>query len=202
VTKLERGCFFQPYPSNKRNTMRSWKTLKKQTVLDFNKFLKVEKHTIELPDGSIIDDWPWVVSPDYALVLPVTKKNTLLLFEQVKYAVEGISLAPVGGHIEPGENPLEAAKRELLEEMGYEAEKWVSFGGFANNGNHGNGKGHLFLALNARKVKDPIIDDLEEMRPVKLSLDEVESKLLQGEIKVQGWIAMIALGILYIRSKT
>jgi len=50
--------------------MRQWKTIKKSTILDFNKFLRVEQHTIELPDGKIIDDWPWIVSPDYVLVLP------------------------------------------------------------------------------------------------------------------------------------
>jgi len=87
--------------------MRPWKTLKKETILDFNKFLKVEQHTIELPDGKIIEHWPWVVSPDYALVLPVTEQGTILLFHQVKYAVEGTSYAPVGGHIEPGENSLQ-----------------------------------------------------------------------------------------------
>jgi ADP-ribose pyrophosphatase len=179
--------------------MRSWKTVKKETILDFNKFLKVEQHTVELPDGKIIEHWPWVASPDYALVLPVTEKNTILLFHQVKYAVEGTSFAPVGGYLEPGENPLSAAKRELLEEVGCEADKWISFGGFANNGNHGNGKGHLFLALNVRKVTEPIIDDLEEMKLVELAFDEVEKKLLHGEIKVQSWIAMIALGILYLR---
>jgi len=55
--------------------------------------------------------------------------------------------------------------------------------------------------LNTRKVTNPIIDDLEEMKLVELSLDETERKLLQGEVKVQGWIAMIALGILYLRGK-
>jgi NTP pyrophosphohydrolases containing a Zn-finger, probably nucleic-acid-binding len=179
--------------------MRQWKTLKKETILDHSKFLKVEKHTIELPDGKIIHDWPWVVSPDYVLVLPVTDRKTLLLFHQTKYAVQGTSLAPIGGYIEPGEDPVAAAKRELREEMGCEASDWIPLGSYPNNGNHGGGNGHLFLALHAQKVGEPIIDDLEEMELVELSIEEVEQKLLRSEVKVMGWVAMVALGILYLR---
>ena len=179
--------------------MQTWKTLKKETLLDHNKFLKIEQHTIELPNGKIITDWPWVVSPDYILVLPVTPKHTLQLFHQTKYAVQGTSLAPIGGYLEPGEDPLNAAQRELREEMGCEASKWISVGGYPNNGNHGAGKGHLFLALGVQKVGDPIVDDLEEMELVEMTIVEVEKKLFDGEVKVMGWVAMVAVGLLYLK---
>jgi ADP-ribose pyrophosphatase len=181
--------------------MRQWKTLKKSTVLDFNKFLRVEQHAIELPDGKVIHDWPWIISPDYVLVLPVTERNTILLFQQTKYAVDGTSLAPVGGYLEPGEDALIAAKRELREEMGCAALEWIPFGGYPMNGNHGGGKGHLFLALHTYKVGEPIIDDLEEMKMIECSIEEVEHKLFQGEVKIQGWIAIIAMGLLYLKGK-
>jgi ADP-ribose pyrophosphatase len=181
--------------------MRQWKTLKKSTILDFNKFLRVERHTIELPDGRIISDWPWIDSPDFILVLPVTDKKNLLLFRQVKYAVNGTSLAPVGGYIEPGEDAFAAAKRELKEEMGCEATEWIQLGSYPVNGNHGGGKGHLFLALNSFRTCNPVVDDLEEMVPVELTMEEAEQKLLQGEVKVQGWISVIAMGLLYLKKK-
>jgi ADP-ribose pyrophosphatase len=181
--------------------MRQWKTLKKTTILDFNKFLRVEQHTIELPDGKVMNDWPWIISPDYALVLPVTDRNTILLFHQTKYAVEGTSLAPIGGYLEAGEDALAAAKRELREEMGCEAFKWIALGSYPVNGNHGGGKGHLFIALDTHKVGEPIIDDLEEMELVELTMEEVEQKLFQGAVKVQGRIAIIAMGLLYLKKK-
>ena len=179
--------------------MRLWKTIKKTTILDFNKFLRVEQHTIELPDGKVLTDWPWIISPDYALVLPVTDKKTILLFHQTKYAIDGTSLAPVGGYLESGENALTAAKRELREEMGCKALEWIPLGSYPVNGNHGGGKGHLFLALDAYKVGKPIIDDLEEMELVELTVEEVEQKLFQGEVKVQGWVAIVAMGLLYLK---
>ena len=181
--------------------MRIWKTLKKELILDFNKFLKVERHTIELPDGKVIHDWPWVISPDYALVMPVTEHGTLLLFHQTKYAVQGTTLAPVGGHVEPGEEPLHCAQRELREEMGCEAAEWISFGKYPNNANQGGGYGNLFLALNARKVCEPIIDDLEDMEMIELTTSELERRLLQGEVKSMGWTAMFGLGLLYLKNR-
>ena len=51
------------------------------------------------------------------------------------------------------------------------------------------------------KVASPIQDDLEEMEPVEMTVEEVEQKLLQGEVKVQGWIAVTAMGLLYLKKK-
>lgn len=182
--------------------MKEWQTLRRELILDHSKFLKVENHDIQLPDGRILHNWPWIISPNYVLVLPVTEQRTALVFHQTKYAVAGTSLAPVGGHIEDGEEPLTAAQRELKEEMGCEASEWIYFGGFRGNGNHGGGVGHLFLALNARRLFLPQRDDLEEMELLELPLDELENRLLAGEVKVQGWIAMLAIGLLYLKKGT
>ena len=105
----------------KRRGMRAWKTIDRKQILDFGKYLKVESHTIRLPDGRVIRDWAWVITPDYINVMAVTEDGRFLCFRQTKYAVQGDALAPVGGYMEPGEDPLATAKRELLEETGYEA---------------------------------------------------------------------------------
>lgn len=86
--------------------MKRWKTLNRELILDYSKFLQVEVHTVELPDGQIIDDWPWVVTPDFVNVIVETVDGRFLYFRQVKYSVEGPTLAPVGGYLEPGEDPL------------------------------------------------------------------------------------------------
>ncbi|NTU63361.1 MAG: NUDIX domain-containing protein, partial [Chloroflexi bacterium] len=99
--------------------MDSWKTLSRETVLDRGKFLRVEDHTVQLPDGRVIEQWPWVISPDFINVVAVTEAGEFLCFQQVKYAIEGEALATIGGYLEPGEEPLAAAQRELLEETGY-----------------------------------------------------------------------------------
>ena len=176
--------------------MRGWRTLSRRTVLDRSPWLSVEEHAIELPGGRVIDDWPWVESRDFANVVAVTEDQRFLLFRQVKYAVAGTTLGPVGGYLDPGEEPLAAARRELLEETGHEADHWTSLGRFVVDGNRGCGVGHLYLARGARRVSEPAADDLEEQELLRMTRAEVEEALLAGEFKVMSWATVVALALL------
>ncbi|MCB9456406.1 MAG: NUDIX hydrolase [Anaerolineaceae bacterium] len=175
--------------------MQPWKTLARKVVLNYSKFLTVEEHRVELPDGQVIPDWPWVVTPDYINVAAVTGDGRFLCFRQTKYALGGPSLATVGGYIEPGETPLAAAQRELLEETGYEAAQWTDLGTYTVDANRGAGNGTLFLAQGARRVADPDADDLEEQELLFLSQAEVEAAVRNGEFKVMAWAAVMALAL-------
>jgi ADP-ribose pyrophosphatase len=178
-----------------------WKTLSRQIVLDHSKFLTVEDHTVELPDGRVISEWPWVITPDYVNVFVVTEDSEFLCFRQTKYGVEGFTLAAVGGYIEPGEEPLDAARRELLEETGYEAPEWTSLGHYRVDANRGAGTAYLFLARGARRVAEADADDLEEQEPLHLSRSEVEAALAGGEFKALPWTTVVALALLYLDSE-
>jgi ADP-ribose pyrophosphatase len=178
---------------------RAWRTLSTRTILAHSKFLNVESHTIQLPDGSVIEDWPWIIIPSAAIVLASTSDQRFLCFRQTKYAVEGTSLAPVGGMLEPGEPPLEAAKRELLEETGYESPHWIHLGDYKVDPNRGVAVMHLFYARQARQVTQPKADDLEDQNLLKLTISELEDALHSGEFKVLAWAAVVAMALLHER---
>ena len=135
-----------------KKDLRIWETISRKTILNHSKFLTVESHTVKLPDGQLIPDWAWLIIPSAAIVLAMTDDDQFLCFRQTKYAVEGTSLAPVGGMLEPNEAPIDAAKRELLEEMGYESSDWINLGSHILDPNRGIATMHLFLALKAKKV--------------------------------------------------
>jgi len=181
--------------------MQSWKTLKRSVVFEHSKWLTVEDRTVQLPDGKKIEKWPWVISPDFINVVPVDENNNVLCFRQVKYAVEGVSLAPVGGYIDEEESPLVCAKRELKEEMGGEAAEWISFGSFPVDGNHGCGTAHLFMAKGVRKLYEPTADDLEEQELITLTPEETAAALMRGEFKVLSWSTAIALALLTMNKR-
>ncbi len=174
-----------------------WKTITRTPVLSFGKWLEVEDRTVETPDGQVIEHWAWVRTPDYVNVLAVTEDEKYLVFRQGKYALEGESLAPVGGHIEPDEPPLSAAKRELLEETGYTASEWIPLGSFLVDPNRGVSTGYLFLARGACRVTEPHADDLEEQHLLLLEREEVEQALRSGQFKVLAWATNIALALLF-----
>ena len=183
--------------------METWKTVQRRTILDHSKFLQVEEHVVALPDGRVIDDWPWVVTPDFINVVAVTenagaepgRSGRFLLFRQTKYSINGTSLAPVGGYLEPGEDPLAAAQRELLEETGYSAQKWTPLGEFPVDGNRGAGTAHFFLAEQAVYTAPIDADDLEEQELLFLTKDEVEQALAIGDFKLLPWVAIITMAL-------
>ncbi|HVN54189.1 MAG TPA: NUDIX hydrolase [Anaerolineaceae bacterium] len=181
--------------------MQPWKTLKKKTILEHSKYLVVESHTVELPDGTIILDWPWVITPDYVIVIPVSAEGIVTCFRQVKYSVPGTTLAPVGGYLEPGEDPLAAAKRELKEEMGLASEDWTRLGQYQIDGNRGVAACYLYLARNTIWSADRDADDLEEQEIVTLNLEEVRAALKVGEFKVLAWAAAVSLALLDLEEK-
>lgn len=176
--------------------MNQWKTNSKQTVYSSGKWLIVEERSVETPSGETIDHWNWVITPDYVNVLAETEDGQFLIFRQGKYALEGESLAPMGGYIEPDEDPLSAAKRELMEETGCEAREWLFLGEYQVDPNRGICKGSFYLARGAVKVAQASGGDLEEQHLMLVSRADLLAGLAQGKVKVMAWAAIIALALL------
>ncbi|MBI5301675.1 MAG: NUDIX hydrolase [Chloroflexi bacterium] len=175
--------------------MQPWKTLARRTILNHSKFLTVEDHTVELPDGRVIENWSRVILPDYACIVASDDRSQFIFFRQCKYAIEGLTLAPAGGYLEPGEDPLVGAQRELLEETGFVARTWISLGAYPVDANRGCGTANFFLALGVQQIQDRHADDLEEQAVVWLTRAQVEEALAAGEFKELAWVAIVALAL-------
>jgi ADP-ribose pyrophosphatase len=176
--------------------MQTWETKSRRIVYSKRPWLEVELHEVALPDGRVIPDWTWVITPAFVNVVAVTDDDKFICFRQVKYAVYGTTLATVGGYCEPDEDPRLAAERELMEETGYAATSFTHLGSFPVDGNRGAGVAHLWLATGAHKVAAINADDLEEQEMLLLTRDEVRRALLAGEFKGLSWAAVVALALL------
>lgn len=109
-------------------------------------------------------------------------------------AWSGSGLTPSASWVSgPGEEPLAAAQRELLEETGYVSESWTPLGTFTNDGNRGAGTAHLFRARDARQSAMPGSDDLEETETMLLSMSDLQQALRDGDVPVISVAATIAL---------
>jgi ADP-ribose pyrophosphatase len=178
--------------------MQPWQTLARRQVLQAGdgRFLSVEYHTVQLPNGRVIEEWPWLDTPSFVNVVAETEDGRFLCFRQSKYAAQGITLAIPGGYLEAGEEPLAAVQRELLEETGYRAGEWIFLGRYAVDGNRGNGFAHLFLARGARYEQPINADDLEEQELLLLTRAELTEAVAAGEFKVMPWVANVAMALL------
>ncbi|MEN8098140.1 MAG: NUDIX hydrolase [Chloroflexota bacterium] len=176
------------------NPFKPWKTLDRQQLYHDDR-MHLERRSIELPDGSIITNWLWIDLPDYVIVTAVTHDGMYLCFRQTKYPVSGTTLAPVGGYIDPGESPFDAARRELMEETGYRSDRWIELGEYVVDGNRGAGMAHLFLATDAAQVADPVSDDLEEQELLLLTRKQIAAALDSGQFRVLPWTTALALAL-------
>lgn len=175
--------------------MQTWTTKSRRSVYRQLPWLEVELHEVALPDGRIIPDWTWVITPAFVNVVAITDDDRFICFRQVKYAVQGTTLATVGGYCEPNEDHRVAAERELMEETGYTAKTFTHLGSFPVDGNRGSGIAHLWMATGAHKVAAINADDLEEQEMMFLARDEVKRALLAGEFKGLSWAAAVALAL-------
>jgi ADP-ribose pyrophosphatase len=178
--------------------LHPFKTLSKTTLLDLGRYLVVENHVIQVPDGRVIPNWAWVITPDYVNILARTTGGQFIVFHQTKYSIPGETLAIVGGYLEPGEDPLAAAKRELQEETGYASEHWTSLGAYPVDGNRGCGTAHFFLALDAAFTTRTPSDDLEEQELLLLSESELRQAWIEGQFKLLPWAAIIGLALQHL----
>jgi ADP-ribose pyrophosphatase len=92
-------------------------------ILHQGKFLTLKLDTVELPDGKHATR-EFVVHPGAVMILPVFDDGRVLLERQYRYPVEKVFLEYPAGKIDPNEDELACAKRELLEETGYTAREW------------------------------------------------------------------------------
>jgi ADP-ribose pyrophosphatase len=178
-------------------------TLRSRTIVE-TPFARVQLHTVRSEDGRrTFEDWLWVDEPDQVNVLVQRKEDGLFsVFRQSKYGIHGTSLAVVGGFMNAGESALEAAQRELDEELGLRSDRWHKLGSHRVMVNRGGGTLHAFLAVEAEPVDiRAVSDDAESQQELRLSEQELLDALLAGEFQEVKWTATVAVALLRLRQQ-
>jgi ADP-ribose pyrophosphatase len=105
----------------------------------------------------------WVIdAPDWVNIVALTPDNQLVLIDQWRHGSESVTIEVPGGMIDPGETPLLAAQRELLEETGFASDEWLQIGVVLPNPAIQSNRCTTFLARNCRQVAATHFDTTEE----------------------------------------
>lgn len=175
--------------------VESWKTLKSELVFE-HKWYTLRRDHVELPNGLEMDDYFVSVRPDVAITFPITEDGHVLFVRQYKHAAGGIFIELPGGVLDPHEtNPLEAAKRELLEETGYTSDEVEPLLEVIDNPTKDTNRAFYFLARNVREVASQDLDESEHIEVLKVPLQEVEELVLSGKVNVSGSVALCLLAL-------
>jgi ADP-ribose pyrophosphatase len=173
--------------------LRNWAVLESRTLLSAEPFFSVRAERVALPDGREVADYYQIDLAPFVCIFAETEDGRILVIRQYKHGARRVSLTFPGGAIEAGEAAYDAARRELREETGYEAGRWVSLGEYANNANQGCGRAHLFIAKECRQVCQPESGDLEEMQVMAMHLEDIMAAAKRGEFVLLNQFTLLSL---------
>lgn len=172
---------------------KAWSVIEERELLARPPYLTVTAQSVALPDGRRIDDFYQIVLADFAVIYAETPDGRVLMLRSYRHGPRRVCLNFPGGALSPGEAPLDAARRELREETGYEAERWDSLGSWVTNVNQRCQTAHFFRAAGCRPVAAPDSGDLEETRLELIGPDGLFEAARRGELAGLSHAAMLAI---------
>jgi ADP-ribose pyrophosphatase len=173
--------------------IRQWKTISSRVVFEAKHWFKIIQDTVKLPNDRIVDDYYRIETLDFVLIYARSNDNKVLVERQYKHGLGKITTTFPAGYIDKGEQPLTAAKRELLEETGFNAKIWKHMGTFVFDGTRNYGKAHYFMAEDLEYIAEPMKNDMEEFEISFLSINELLLQIEQGELSLLPGISIMAI---------
>lgn len=156
--------------------------LKSENILRLGPWLSVRQELVEMPSGHQIPTWFVLEFPNWINVIALTDDGQMVMVDQYRHALGETHYELVAGVIDPGESPLEAAKRELSEETGFEGGEWSLYMTLSPNPTNHNNLSYTFLARGVKQVRAPHQEPSEDIGVHVLSREDVRQLLDEGDI--------------------
>jgi ADP-ribose pyrophosphatase len=164
---------------------KNWKILS-STYLHKEPWLTVRKDELQMPSGHVVPDYFVLEYPDWINVIGLTREGKFLLVKQYRHAIGKESYELCAGVCDENDkSPLEAAKRELLEETGWGGGHWEKLMTMAPNPATSNNWVHSFIAYDIEKISEPSPEPSEHITFDFFSVTEMKEMVQAGEI-IQG----------------
>lgn len=155
-------------------TVKPWKVLETSYFRPRFRIDKCELGNGNLLDATIFEFRSW------ANVVALTKNDDVVLIRQYRHGAHDILWEFPGGVVEEEEDPLDGAKRELLEESGYTASRWIEVARLYPNPALQTNTLYGYLALDAERVAEQVLDAGEDIDVHLLPLDDLVAMARRG----------------------
>ena len=160
-------------------TITPWKILESNYLRNKVRIDKCETSNGKIIEPLILEYGTWVT------IVALTKRQEVLLIKQYRHGAQKIIWELPGGAVDEGEEPITAAKRELLEETGYSSDNIIEIGRVSPNPASHTNLMYAYVALDAKRVGSQALDEIEEIEVYPIPLDEAilmvgNGKLLQS----------------------
>lgn len=167
-----------------------WKIVPKKIIYK-SKLFSVEEDEITLPNNKK-KKYDVVKRLSTAIIFPITPSYELYLISEFRTLHGKNMIEAIAGHIDKGESPIVAAKRELKEEAGLTGDIWEEMVKIEASSSVIKSTGHLFMVKNIEEG-EPSPDEGEEITLLKMPLYEAVKKVMLGEINISTTVIGILL---------
>jgi 8-oxo-dGTP pyrophosphatase MutT (NUDIX family) len=121
-------------------------------------------------------------APEWINIIALTPDREIVLVEQYRHGIDEVTLEIPGGMVDPGESPIEAAKRELAEETGFTSDSWELIGKSSSNPAFLTNFTHLYLVENCKKTEDQQTEGTEDIDVHIMKLKDFMSLIRNGTV--------------------
>jgi ADP-ribose pyrophosphatase len=165
-----------------------WRVRRSTYAVD-SPFMRLRSDELELPNGTIVENYYVRESRGFVIVLALTDDEHVILVRQYRYATDAIHLEIPAGMLLDGESPRECALRELAEETGYEPVSCELVAEFAPEPVRSTARAYVYIGRGARKTGEPNPDPTEDLEVEVVPLARLRAMLAEGTIDAGGSIA-------------
>ena len=173
-------------------SIKPWKVLESSYFRPRFRIDKCELSNGNMLNATVIEFSAW------ANILALTKNNEAVLIRQYRHGVRKILWEIPGGVVEDDEDPVSGVKRELLEETGYTASKFIQVGKLFPNPAFQTNTMYCYLALDAELVTTQNLDDGEDIEVHLVPLDDLIAMTRRGEFRHALQVAALFLSFAYL----
>lgn len=144
--------------------------------------ISLQVDEVELPNGKR-GKREIIKHPGAVAVIAITDEGKIIMVEQYRKAMERSLVEIPAGKLEPGEEPLRSAERELEEETGYESAEMKHLISFYTSPGFADELVHLFVATGLTKKENPAACDEDEfVELIELTVEEAQRFIEEGKI--------------------